>query len=172
MPHLRLTNVDLVAQELRHQARPGDLTVVYPWFCGISFQRYHPEPEDWISIPNFDEHLYHTHNLIKEKMIQGEATGPELDRIKATLQAGRRVWLVGGLPFLRRGEMPVQLLPAPTGPGGWKDAPYIHGWGARVAYLIQSHARTIARVPVHQTGPVNPFENLPLFVVEGWHDEP
>ena len=46
---VRMTNLDLMASTLEAEARPDDLIVVLPWYCGITFQRYYRGPAPWIS---------------------------------------------------------------------------------------------------------------------------
>jgi hypothetical protein len=164
---LRMTNVDLAANELTATARPGDLVVVVPWYCGITFQRYYRGRAPWITVPDFERHEFHTHLLVAEKMKQGEsAIGPELARIERTLRGGGTVWVVGQAAAPDPGHAPPPLPPLP--PEGGPAARYLDTWELRVGALLEDHARSGGRVPLPEPGPVNAWESLPLFRVEGW----
>src|SRR5208282_4876517 len=47
----RQTNIDWIAAELQQQAKPGDFIVVYPFYCGITFQRYYRGQVPWTTLP-------------------------------------------------------------------------------------------------------------------------
>jgi hypothetical protein len=168
--HVRMTNIDRVAAEIESRCSPGDLVVLNPWYAGVTLQRYYRGTAPWVSVPDFDERRFQPFRAFKEKMTEREPIKPVLDRITRTLRAGNRVWLAGGLPFLRNGERLEAIAPAPDGPAGWAMGPYHYVWLRQAAYLIQSRATRLESVPVPVEGPVNGFENLPLYVSEGWRD--
>ena len=166
---LRMTNVDLLAARVAELARPGDLVVVFPWYCGITFARYFTGATPWITVPDFDEHRFHLHAEIKRKMMQGdEAFRAELARVEQTLRAGGRVWVLGPLAAPPPGAPAPQLPPAPHGPRGWQAAPYLDGWELQLGALLRAHATTVDEVAVAQPARVNTWERLPLLVAEGW----
>ena len=90
-------------------------------------------------------------------------------RIARTLQAGHRVWLVGDMAWVGPGEKPLVLPPAPLPQTGFQEGPYTYSWSSQTAYFLQSHAAQLQVIPPLVSGRVNPFENPPLTVVEGWH---
>jgi len=166
---VRMTNLDLIARKLEESARPEDLIVVFPWYCGITFQRYYRGPTAWITLPDFEEHRFHTHTLVAEKMKQGDAgIRAELERVERTLRQGGRVWIVGAPVAPPAGQPPPRLPPAPTGPQGWRAGPYLDGWELQLGALLQAHGADTWRVSLPDPGPVNTWENLPLLYVEGW----
>lgn len=166
---VRMTNLDRVAQGLAAAAGPRDLIVVVPWVAGITFQRYWQGGAPWITVPDFDDHRFHLHLALKEKMRLGdEGIAGELERVERTLREGGRVWLVGQ-PLLPAGdEPPPRLLPAPKAATGWRAAPYLNGWEAQLGAMLQRRSRVVRRVELPDPGPVNAWENLPVFVIEGW----
>jgi hypothetical protein len=166
--HMRMTNIDRVAAEIGARCGPDDLVVLNPWYAGVSFQRYYRGKAPWVSVPDFDERRFQQYREFKRRMTEREPIKPVLDRITRTLQSGRRIWLIGGLPFLRRGETPEVLPPAPHGPAGWSEGAYTWAWLRQTAFLIQSRAVRLEEIPDSVGGPVNPFENLPLYVIDGW----
>jgi hypothetical protein len=166
--HVRRTNVDLLAARLETLSTRDDLIVVYPWWPGMTFSRYYRGPTPWVTLPDLPEHAVHRYDAVKEKMLEPEPIRPVLERIAGTLQAGHRVWLVGGLGFLSPGEEPGYLPPPPQGELGWNEMPYLMLWSRQAASLIQRRAKRISQVAVPVGTPVNLYENLPLFVAQGW----
>jgi hypothetical protein len=113
---VRMTNVDLIADAIATNAAPDDLVVVFPWVCGITFQRYYQGETPWITWPDFEEHVVHSHDRVAEKMKLGEAAiRPELGRVEETLRRGNAVWIAGRLVAPDAGRSPPPLPPAPTG---------------------------------------------------------
>jgi hypothetical protein len=166
---VRMTNLDVVAQAIAASGRPDDLAVVYPWYCGITFQRYYRGATPWITLPDFAEHEFHLHALVKEKMMLGDAAlSGELARVERTLRAGGRVWVVGEPVAPPPGQPPPSLAPAPSGPEGWRVDGYLEGWALALGALLQEHGRTFADVGLPDLGAVNRWERLPLSVVQGW----
>jgi hypothetical protein len=164
-----MTNLDVVAAKLEELAAPADLVVVFPWVCGITFERYYRGAAAWITLPDFEEHEFHRHLWVAEKMKLGDRAGaPELDRVERTLRAGQRVWVVGALVAPPPGQPLPPLPPAPSGPQGWRAAPYLDHWERQLGALLQEHGRDLWRIALPDLGAVNAWENLPLIQVEGW----
>lgn len=163
---MRMTSVDLAAEVIEQQGRAGDLVVVFPWYAGISFHRYYRGPAPWITLPEIPEHLFHLHLVVRDKMQLGDAAvAPELARVEQTLRAGGRVWVIGDLVAPNPGE-PLPPLPSPIGSGN--AGLYLNNWEAQLGAMLEQHAGQGHRVPLSADVPVNVWENLPLFVVEGW----
>lgn len=169
----RLTNSDLVAGRLLEVATERDLVLVNPWYVGVSFNRYYRGRAPWQSLPPVDEHGLHRYDFIKAKMVLPDQAGvvePTLAAIRKTLQAGGRLYIVGGIRLLRENEQPLVLSPAPGSVYQWQDGPYYASWSSLVVFQLQRHARTLNIIPVPVSQPVNGFENSPLFVFEGWRE--
>jgi hypothetical protein len=165
---LRLTNVDLAAAVIAREAGPDDLVVVMPWYCGITFQRYYSGRAPWITLPDFDDHRFHLHGEVAEKMKRGNAAvGPELARIEHTLDAGGRVWIVGAPRAPKPGERVPELPRAPDGAPALRAAPYLEAWELQFGALLRNRARSIEGVTLPDAGAVSYHESLPLVVVEG-----
>jgi hypothetical protein len=166
---IRMTNLDVIARTLEQAAAPADLVVVIPWYCGIGFQRYYRGPAPWITLPDFDEHRFHLHGLVAEKMRRGDAgVATELVRVEQTLRRGGRVWVVGTPVAPPPGETPPPLVPAPAGPEGWRAAPYLDAWERQLGALLRTHGREVSGIGLADVGAVNFAEHLPLVLVEGW----
>ena len=166
---VRMTNVDVIATVLHQQARPTDLVVVVPWYCGVSFQRYYAGPAPWITLPDLDDHRFHYHLAIRAKAAQGDqGIAAERQRIVSTLLSGGRVWLVGDLPAPLPGQSPPRMPPAPHPETGWRAGPYLQAWEMQIAALLRDHGRDIFGITLPDVGPVNPWEHLPLTVIAGW----
>lgn len=163
---VRLTNLDLVARSIEQSAGPDDLVVVFPWFCGITFQRYYRGPAPWITLPEMPRHDLHHHLVIREKMKLGEAAvAPELARVERTLRSGGRVWVVGA-PLAPDPGSSLPVLPQPLGSGS--AGAYLDNWEMQLGVLLESHAREGRRVMLPDDVAVNVWENPPLLLVEGW----
>lgn len=168
---VRMTNIDIGARKIEEAARPDDLVAVYPWTCGVTFDRYYHGRAPWITVPELAQHKHHLLVQVAEKMKLGDAGfAPELERVEQVLRNGGRVWIIGGLMAPPPGQPAPHLPPAPTGPSGWQSAPYINGWLIQLGALLHAHAEAIREIALPRVGPVNIFENAPpLLVAEGWH---
>ena len=162
----RQTNVDLIAARLSSEVAPNDYVIVHPWYCGVTFKRYYKAAAPWTTLPPLEDYTLQRCDLFKAKMQTKDPIAPVIDRITSTLQSGNRVWLVGDMPFT---EEPLpEIRPAPNNPWGWFAGPYSFYWGVQVTQFLSAHCRRAAVVIDPSTNCVNPFENLPVFVVTGW----
>jgi hypothetical protein len=159
----RQTNVDLIAASLSTEVTPNDYVIVHPFFCGVTFKRYYKATASWTTLPPLEDYTLQRYDLFKAKIQTKDPIAPVIDRITSTLQSGNRVWLVGDMPFTQ--EPVPEILPAPT---GWFAEPYSFYWAVQVTQFLSAHCRSFAVVIDPSTNCVNPFENLPAFVVIGW----
>jgi hypothetical protein len=167
----RLTNVDLVASRLRQIAQPDDFVLVYPWYNGVSFDRYYGGPAPWVTIPPIAYHRFHRYDLLKQRMMAGDQTAPirpATDKAGEALRMGHRVFVVGGLEFPPAGERPKVLPAAPLPGDQWPEPAYNSQWSSMVGYFLQLHAATLEVVQVRTQGRVSRYENLPLLAARGW----
>lgn len=162
----RQTNVDLIAARLSTELAPNDYVIVHPWYCGVTFKRYHKAAAPWTTLPPLEDYALQRYDLLKAKMQTKDPIAPVIDRITSTLQSGNRVWLVGNIPFTQK-PLP-EILPAPNNPWGWFDEPYSFYWGVQVTQFLSAHCGRAAVVIPPSTNCVNPFENLRLVEVAGW----
>ena len=171
---MRMTNVDVAAALLEPAARPEDLIVVFPWQCGLTFNRYYRGSTPWITVPDVSDRKYEALLLVVEKLKLGDAGfAEELARVRQVLRGGGRVWVVGGLMVPPPGEPPPSLPPAPTGPWGWRSAPYVNGWLLQLGAALRSHAAAFEEIALPQLGRVNPLETVPpILVFDGWREQP
>jgi hypothetical protein len=169
--HVRMTNIDLVCRQLKTQADPNDLILVNPFYIGVTVGRYYDGPAPVTTVPETAKGLrFQVYDECRTLMTEDRPLDPLLQRIRQTLKSGHRVWIIGWMQFLRPGETPGALPPAPQAPSGWLLAPYQELWTRQVAYLLQSHAVKVGQVPVPAPGPVLHYEDVQLLVVDGWHD--
>lgn len=164
---VRFTNVDLIAARLHQSAGPGDMILVFPWYCGATFQRYFHGPTAWTTLPPQRDLHVQSKARFKEYMLIAEPNRPVMQQIIGTLEAGHRVWLVGRLPFLQPGQRPPTIGPAPSPIWGWNHDAYALVWGMQVAHLIQTRALRQTVLPRLVDGPVHPYEHLDVMLVEG-----
>lgn len=167
---VRQTNVDLLATYVRTAARPGDAIVVNPWFLGITFSRYYTGEVPWITIPPMRDVRIHRYDLVKEQLKNAEAITPVYRAMRAALESGYRVWLVGGAQFLPPDKAPPVLPPAPAAATKWETSPYYYAWSSSIGRFVQTHAVTfgVVRIQANQSQPVWFVEGTTLMVAEGW----
>jgi hypothetical protein len=161
----RLTDIDVLAHKLEHDAAPNDLIVVNPWHFAPSFYRYYHGPTPWITVPTMGEHRVHRYDLMKAKMIETDPLSDVRSAIQQTLQSGQRVWIVGGARPLDP-SMP-QLGPAPNPYFGW--AGYMSYWSMEIGSFLNQHAAS-GQVVIEPMADVNDGENVPLLMAEGWKE--
>ena len=165
----RQTNINLIAVRLQEQARPNDLILVYPWFCGVTFNHYYHGSTPWTTLPALPEFPVARYDLLKERLAATEPIKPVLDRIARTLGSGNRLWIVGDLPAPEPGEKaPPDLPPAPESQYGWADMPYSYVWGRQTERFIAAHGGHIEAVPIGTGDAVSMYEKSSLAVVKGW----
>jgi hypothetical protein len=167
----RFTNVDLLCQRLASESAAGDLVLVSPWYCGLTFERYYQGAASWETVPPLDDHALARYDLIHEKMKSARVVQPLLERVEAALRAGHRVWLVGMMDVPKPGEpVPDDLPPPPLAASGWSDRPYTQNWVLQVNQFLSNHSREFKMVYETPQGNLNFMENLQLYRVEGWRD--
>jgi hypothetical protein len=165
----RRTNADVVAAFVGKEAAAEDVIVVNPWYFGVSFQRYYKGPARWMTLPPLGEIRIHRYDLLKATMVRPDPIDSMLVIVGGALKSGHRLWLVGGLPDPRSMvEPPPVLPPAPHSAWGWSCAPYLVTWGQQAAYFLKLHALNARFEPLAASGPINPYENVPVIVVSGW----
>ena len=142
----RQTNVDLIAARISSEVAPNDYVIVYPFYCGTTFNRYYKGTAPWTTLPPLEDYTLQRFDLFNAKIQTKDPIAPAIDRIVSTLQSGNRVWFVGN-PLVER---------------SWFD------WGVQVTQFLSAHSRLAAVVTDPSTNCVNPFENLPVFVATGW----
>jgi hypothetical protein len=166
--HTRKTNMDVLATKLQTLSSKGDLIVVCPFYYGVSFARYYRGNAPWLTIPEMDDHRTHRYDLFKARMTQDDPLSPTLQKMTRTLSEGHRVWLVGELDSPRRGQIPRPLPPAPASRYGWSESAYQSAWSQMAAFTLQTHRTSLERVDLGLDTAVNPYEDVPLLVAQGW----
>ena len=164
----RQTNVDLLVAKLEQLAAPGDFILVDQWYNGATFSRYWRAPTPWSTLPPLEDQSLQRLDLFKQHMQQADPNAAVEQTLLDTLRAGHRVWLVGGLPLSQKGKPVPRLPPAPESPFGWDHDAYSYVWARHAGEVLQARAGKATRIDLGAQGPVNEFENLPLWVVEGW----
>ena len=166
----RFTNLDLLCPRLAAEAKPDDLIIVSPWYCGITFQRYFKGAPPWETAPPITDHSLARYDLVHEQMKKTGVMQPLIARTEKTLRAGRRVWVVSVLGAPDAGPPPPDLPPPPLPASGWSDRPYTVTWVLQVNRFMRSHGAEFSLVFETPEGETNFMENLQLYRVEGWRD--
>jgi hypothetical protein len=142
----RQTNVDLIAATLSSEVAPNDYVIVYPFYCGTTFERYYKATAPWTTLPPLEDYTLQRWDLFMAKIQTKDPIAPVFEQITSTLQSGNRVWFVGD-PFAER---------------SWPN------WGVQVSQFLSAHSRSTPFVMIPTANCVNPFENLPVVAVTGW----
>jgi hypothetical protein len=166
----RQTNVDVSAQVLAREADKEDLILVYPWFVGITFNRYYTGETPWMTIPRIDFLAYHRFDVDMQAMKDPEgAIEPVLEAIGRTLENGHAVWLVGAFPEVRPNIVAQPIPPAPSKEYGWYDGAYNWRWGMRASWFLRAHARHMTPLPQSPKAYVN--EDFQVYRFSGWKEQ-
>lgn len=172
LAHVRRTNLDLVSSVVAREAGAHDLVLLAPYFLSTGFSYHYKGQAEWSTLPSLPKEEGSTivdYSNIKKLMVRTDGIEPTLSRIRDTLAAGHRLWIVGGgVIFLPPKTLPPHLPPAPQLKSGWNSTPYIQAWSMQVGYFIQTHGDRLSIIPVPLDQPVNGFENVPLMLVTGW----
>lgn len=167
---VRQTNVDLVAQKLLETSTESDLIIIHPWWPGLTFERYYQGLTPWMTLPDISEHRIQRYDLVMEKMKEDHPNEDILEKARNTLQLGHTIWFVCDVSLLQQTGPPRYLPPAPNGPLGWHEGPYLLYWMRQVAYFMKSHAQTIEEIAVSAGTSVNEHENMRLYRVRVWRE--
>ena len=92
-------------------------------------------------------------------------------RMEAVLRSGRRVFLVGNVPFPASGERPLTLRPAyKDARGHWHGGEFGLAWKSQTGYFLGVNVTSADAidVPVPNNAKVQEYENPELGVVQGW----
>jgi hypothetical protein len=168
---MRQSNVDLVAAKLGRTAGEADVIVVTPWYRGVSFERYYRGSAAWMTLPPMDFHRFHRFDLVQAQMAlvnQNQVLEPVFNRIDEALRGGHRVWVVGTL----ESSPPEEAATNQTSVSAEKQAAQLLArtaeWSMKVGAHLRVRARHTEPVRIQSDWPVNPLEDLPLTLFEGW----
>lgn len=166
----RQTNSDLVAHAVEVAASPADLIVVTPWQLGIPFNWYYHGKTSWITVPNIADHRIHRYDLFKDKMISSDPIEDIVGKVRVTLQAGGRVWFVGGIEIPTSDHPLLMLAPAPDPRFQWDNVAYMESWRRQLGAFLKEHALRGNLVKLPDMGAISNLEHVPLVVVQGWRE--
>lgn len=165
----RHTNLDLVAHQLESLAAPEDLILLTHWQCGVTLHRYYRGRTPWMTIPPVAEFRFQSHEPIIAQMRAEDPLNPIFAEAERAMKSGNRVWVVGGVRFPRPGQPPPVLPRVGDGSDGWRGSESFYPvWSMQVMHFLRQHLTRARSVSFPETGPVGPFENLPVGVVDGW----
>lgn len=164
---MRVTNLDLAARLLEERADDEDLIIVSPWYYGVGFRWHYHGNARWITLPILGDLAVHRYDLVVPRMKSAAPLEDLKEEIQATLQNGKRIWVVGDLlPVPETG--PTILQPAPDPDAGWNEELYITSWMEQLTAYMQQHCRTIGEVKIESPEPVAAAEEIQLWYGSGW----
>jgi len=152
----RYTNVDLIAKALERTANPQDLVVVQPWVLGIPFDRYYRGEAPWTLLPPLADHGMHRWDLLGEQIAAPEPLRDVFGQVRATLDAGGRVFVVRLFPALAAGQPPLRLPPKAEGVS--EAGLYDLSWANQLDAMLREQASDIQRLRPVSNDPTNRFE--------------
>jgi hypothetical protein len=160
----RRTNIDIAASRLLLDARPQDLIIVDPFYCGTSFERYYAGKTRWMTLPPIGNPRSGVYEDVKKAMMEKEPLREVLSSVEDTLRRGNRVWVVGQFILIDPQKLPPPPPPPPNGPMRWNHGPYSQYWSLQLGAFLVSHSRQIGRYPTNPGRPVNHHEDVALVV--------
>jgi hypothetical protein len=111
--------------------------------------------------------------LEQQAMMQGNPMKPILEKARATLRSGHRVWAVGIFVGPSGDEAPP-VFPPYTSKAGMSAAEgsYFVNWLFQIAYFVDRHTTEnhIVALPVPDGIEINSFEDLSLHEFHGWRE--
>jgi hypothetical protein len=172
----RQTNIDLIADELQREAKPGDLILVSPFFLGITFDRYFKGPVAWTTLPPIDDHRFYRMDQVRNGLCSKPLLRSVLARMAHALASGHTLWMVGNWPPPQPGETVPPDLPDPPQPGqpfGFAESSQCtYAWERQAVHLIATRAAHAGVIPVQPATPVSEAEKVRLIRASGWRGEP
>jgi hypothetical protein len=166
----RLSNYDLVADIIAKRAVVGDLVIIDPFVDALTFTHYYHGPVEWIIFPPVPVPSVGPDD-IPDALRRPDAVVSGLDKIKQTLQAGRKVWLATSWNW----DPPTQppALVAPLRPSDNRTMGYfLRSWQRAFQYLLSVHAESSYLVPVPCDQPIAWYEKSRLYLFSGWRSKP
>jgi hypothetical protein len=160
--HTRRTNIDIAASRLLLDARPQDLIIVDPFYCGTSFERYYAGKTRWMTLPPIGNPRSGVYEDVKKAMMEKDPLREVLSSAEDTLRHGNRVWVVGQFILSDPQKLPPPPPPPPNGPMGWNHGPYSDYWSLRLGAFLLTHSGRIGRYPTNPGRPVNYHEDVAL----------
>lgn len=152
---------------LRDQAGAGDLLIVHPWYLSISLRRHDLGGVRVETIPPMPETFAHRYDQLRDAMHHPQVMQPLLERMRVTIDAGRRVWLLSPMQELPMNLRETTVPPPPLRDTGWWVWPYNFAWVTQLIAAMRDHGLTARPVRVDMRGPDSSLqERGNLFVIE------
>jgi hypothetical protein len=149
--------------------------VIFPWQCGITFERYYKGRTPWTTLPALGDHRFHRYDLLKEKMRVIHPIKPELERVAQTLASGHTLWLViqtsDAIPAQQTEPPDLPPAPIPNSRWPWWEGYYTRAWKQQLEYLVATRAGQVEYFLIKPGIQVNGYENLSLIRASGWREK-
>jgi hypothetical protein len=164
----RRTNLDAVARVVEQSAGKADYVVLTDWTHGVSFNRYYRGTAPWQTLPPLpaDAHDIHRSDLVFRLTQRDDAISEVLEAVARTLHGGHRVFYIGHLPKQLPSERPESYL-TKRAEQHLAVTP-VDRWRYELNYTIRQLSSRAARVHIDVSQPVSSYEDLEVFVFEGW----
>ncbi len=158
----RVTDIDLIAEQIAENANTNDYILINPWQVGVSFNHYYMGANKWQTLPPMEDLSIFRYDLIKEKLSQPDPTKEVFDQIEKTLSSGNKVWVVGYIETLP-GETVTKDKPT----GNFMN-PYLEYWTVQLNQFLKDHKVNQQPVALDYSKSIHDYENFPLTVLSNW----
>jgi hypothetical protein len=166
---VRLTDFDRAAATIESHNDDDDVIVLTGFYYGLSFQRYYHGRTPWRAVPDVEDYTSYRWDRVMTAMTEPARIRDLLRRMEFTLRSGHKVFLVGSL-LPPPATQPEPLPPAPQSRYGWELGWYMENWQKQIAYFLEKNALHGQNLTLNLDQPVDPLENVGVFVVSGWRD--
>lgn len=168
---MRQTNLDMIANHLENHVKKDDLILIYPFWYGVTFQRYYDGKSKWDSIPPLEDHTLQRYDLVKKRMVETNPMASVLSKITETLDTGNKIFVVGALPRVSSGQKLPSVSSAPHPVTGWNCVTYIVHWGRQVSLALEKKALERNFFVPRTDRVINPYENVRVEIIQGLKED-
>ena len=165
---VRQTNIDLVAQAMNTQSKPGDFVIVTPWWFAQTFARYYHGPAAWTSAPTLPQYLYGGVNYLPTWMLHPRPDMDHLQEIATALRSGHAVWLITDNTPLSNISSLAPLLPPEPPTMHVNQGALSQNLRDRVIYTLSYHAAHEQSISLTTRIPVYFREDVRLYRFAQW----
>lgn len=164
-----MSRTDVAAALVEKEARQGDMVIIIPWHCSVSFVFYYRGQVPLTRVPPIPVPQFLRWDLARRLAETRDPIPALLDQMKATLQRGDRIFLVGEMVFQDKHHFIAPLPPHRIDTREWTLRRYQENWESRTYQFLEHHPRR-TRYLATGGGTGVGFEQFPVNVFSGWEE--